>query len=234
MQAIKLNIVNPGSRADAAGLKQGDILISYNGAATGSESDLLEAIAHAKSGQEDIVIVFLRGTETFVAYTAPGPLGVIIGPEDIPDDLDLRTHGIVTKHSTTTADDLAVRSIAVTTAPSIEGRPVIRTIDVVSSEHVMGINIFGDFLSSLTDTFGGRSGTIQNAMRSARESAVHELRKMAQGLGANAIINIRINHQQFSGKNTSMVMLAAYGTAVVISEQPTPREPAQEPRHEES
>ena len=78
------------------------------------------------------------------------------------------------------------------------------------------MNIFKDFLSSLTDIFGGRSNTTQNILRDARRNCLFELRLEAVKMGANAVIGVDLDYSEFSGQGKSMLFLVASGTAVLI------------------
>jgi hypothetical protein len=65
----------PKSQAEAAGMKAGDILISYNGKATKSLTALRAAATDA--GEEDEVpVVVMRGGQEVTLYMRPGQMGV--------------------------------------------------------------------------------------------------------------------------------------------------------------
>ncbi len=109
--------------------------------------------------------------------------------------------------------------VILTTAPSISGYEIVETVDIITSECAMGINLFGDFFSSITDTFGGRDGVTQDALRKARKFCLKELRKEADLVGANAVIAVDLDYSEFSGKGKSMLFLVASGTAVVVEKR---------------
>lgn len=106
--------------------------------------------------------------------------------------------------------------IILTTAPTIEGYNIIETIEVISAECVFGLNVFKDFFVGLSDFFGGRNESTQNALRNARKTCLSELKKEALSIGANGVIAIDLDYSEFSGKNTSMLFLVASGTAVKL------------------
>ncbi len=106
--------------------------------------------------------------------------------------------------------------ITITTAPSIDGFRVIRTLEVITAECVFGMNIFRDFFAAVTDIFGGRSSATQRVLRDARRTCLAELKKEADELGANAVIAVKLDYSEFSGGGKSMLFLVASGTAVVI------------------
>ena len=115
--------------------------------------------------------------------------------------------------------------IVLTTAPSVEGRHVERTIDILTVEAVVGINIFRDMLASVRDVVGGRSGAMQNALRSARQQCLTELRREAAECGANAVIACSFNYSEVSGDGKSMLLFAVAGTAVWLAEDYSPGQP---------
>lgn len=103
----------------------------------------------------------------------------------------------------------------VTTTPSIEGQKIVEYKGIVSSEVIVGVNLVKDFIASITDIFGGRSGTYENELIRAREEALQELQNRAAMLGANAVVGIDIDYEVL-GANGSMLMVSVTGTAVVV------------------
>ncbi|ADQ03986.1 protein of unknown function DUF74 [Caldicellulosiruptor owensensis OL] len=103
----------------------------------------------------------------------------------------------------------------VTTTPSIEGKKIVEYKGIVSSEVIVGVNLVKDFFASITDIFGGRSGTYENELIRAREEALQELQNRAAILGANAVVGIDIDYEVL-GANGSMLMVSVTGTAVVV------------------
>ncbi|WPX09314.1 heavy metal-binding domain-containing protein [Anaerocellum danielii] len=103
----------------------------------------------------------------------------------------------------------------VTTTPSIEGKKIVDYKGIVSSEVIVGVNLVKDFIASITDIFGGRSGTYENELIRTREEALQELQNRAAMLGANAVVGIDIDYEVL-GANGSMLMVSVTGTAVVV------------------
>jgi len=101
------------------------------------------------------------------------------------------------------------------TTPQIEGHPVREYKGVVTGETIIGANVFKDFLAGLTDIFGGRSGSYEKVLIEAKDTAMQEMMKRAQAMGANAVVGIDIDYETI-GANASMLMVATSGTAVVI------------------
>lgn len=113
--------------------------------------------------------------------------------------------------------------ILLTTAPSVEGRRVERTIDILAVEAIVGVNVLRDMLASVRDIVGGRSGAMQNALRAARQQCLTELRREAVARGANAVIACAFNYSEVSGDGKSMLLFSVSGTAVWLAESPVSR-----------
>lgn len=102
-----------------------------------------------------------------------------------------------------------------TTTPTIEGRPISQYLGVVTGETIIGANVLKDFMASITDFFGGRSGSYENVLREAKDSAMKEMSQRAQAMGANAVVGIDLDYETV-GASGSMLMVTCSGTAVVI------------------
>ena len=101
----------------------------------------------------------------------------------------------------------------ISTTTSIEGRPVSQYLGVVTGEVIVGANIFKDLFAGVRDIVGGRSGSYESTLRSARDTAFGELEAEAARLGANAVIGVDIDYEVI-GKGGSMLMVTVSGTAV--------------------
>lgn len=102
-----------------------------------------------------------------------------------------------------------------TTTHSIEGKPVLQYLGVVSAESIIGANIFKDLFAGIRDIIGGRSETYERVIEEARTNAMNEMVKKAQALGGNAVIGIDLDFETV-GTSGSMLMVLATGTAVIV------------------
>ena len=101
------------------------------------------------------------------------------------------------------------------------GDLVIRRLDVIACECVLGVNVLRDFKSAFTNIIGGRSEGLQNSLKEAKQTVFDELKIEAHKLGANAVIGIDLDYQELNGKGGDMLMLVASGTAVILDEGQT-------------
>ncbi len=101
------------------------------------------------------------------------------------------------------------------TTSNIEGKKTVKYLGLVSGDAILGANIFRDFFASIRDIVGGRSASYEKELRKAKDIALEEMRDQAKQLGANAIIGIDIDYETI-GANSSMLMVSANGTAVVL------------------
>ncbi len=105
--------------------------------------------------------------------------------------------------------------MVITTTPTLEGHPIREYKGVVTGETIIGANVIKDFMASLTDFFGGRSGQYEKVLIEAKDTAMREMMQRAQQMGANAIVGIDIDYETV-GQSGSMLMVSTSGTAVVI------------------
>ena len=103
--------------------------------------------------------------------------------------------------------------MVITTTPSVEGKKISQYLGIVTGEAIMGANMFKDLFASITDILGGRSGAYEKELIQAKDIALGEMQERAQSLGANAIVGVDLDYEVL-GRNNSMLMVSASGTAV--------------------
>ena len=102
-----------------------------------------------------------------------------------------------------------------TTTPSVEGKRIVRYLGVVTGETIIGANVFRDFLAGVRDFFGGRSASYEAVLREAKDTALEEMARQAEALGANAVVGIDLDYETVGGSG-SMLMGTCSGTAVRV------------------
>ena len=103
----------------------------------------------------------------------------------------------------------------ITTTPSIEGKRIREYKGVVFGEVISGVDFIRDFAAGLSNFFGGRSGSYEEELLHARETALSEMEQRAAALGANAVVGVDIDYEVL-GSDNGMLMVTASGTAVVV------------------
>jgi len=110
-------------------------------------------------------------------------------------------------------------NILITTTNNIEGARIENYFELISTNIVVGTNFFSDLSASITDIFGGLSETYQNKLQKIYQIALNDLRIKAKELNANAIIGLKIDFDEISGKGKSMFMVSAIGTPIRLKYQ---------------
>lgn len=105
----------------------------------------------------------------------------------------------------------------VTTTNNVEGKKVVKYIGLVTGETIIGANFFKDIFAGIRDIVGGRSGSYEQVLREAKNTAVSEMQQYATAMGANAIIGVDLDYETV-GSGGSMLMVTASGTAVVLED----------------
>ena len=103
-----------------------------------------------------------------------------------------------------------------TTTPTIEGRTILEYRGVVFGEVIAGVNFIRDVAASIRNFVGGRSGSYEEELLTARTQALAELENRARALGADAVVGIDIDYEVL-GSNGNMLMVTASGTAVKLA-----------------
>ncbi len=100
-----------------------------------------------------------------------------------------------------------------TTSESVPGREVAETLGLVTANSVRARNIGRDILASLKNITGGEIGAYRQLLVESREEALEQLRAEAEGLGADAIVALRLSTAEVM---QGAAEILAYGTAVKL------------------
>ena len=99
------------------------------------------------------------------------------------------------------------------TTPTIEGKKIVAYHGIVFGEVIAGVDFVKDIVAGFSNFFGGRSGTYEEELLNARETALRELEERARLKGANAVVGIDVDYEVL-GADNGMLMVTASGTAV--------------------
>lgn len=108
------------------------------------------------------------------------------------------------------------KNILVSTTNTLEGYQIERYYGICSERVVVGAGLFSEFFAGLTDIFGGRSSVFEARLKELYEMAMDKLIASVSKVGANAIVGIKMDIDEISGKSTQMFMISVSGTAVLI------------------
>ena len=100
-----------------------------------------------------------------------------------------------------------------TTAFSLDGYRITRTLGVVRGIIVRSRSIVGNIGAGLQTLFGGNISLYTNLCERTRADAFELMLKHAQQLGANAVIGIRYDATEVMAGVTEVL---CYGTAVIV------------------
>jgi uncharacterized protein YbjQ (UPF0145 family) len=100
-----------------------------------------------------------------------------------------------------------------TTAFSLDGYRITKTLGVVRGIIVRSRSIVGNIGAGLQTLFGGNISLYTNLCERTRSDAFELMLKHAQQLGANAVIGIRYDATEVMAGVTEVL---CYGTAVIV------------------
>ena len=119
----------------------------------------------------------------------------------------------------------------ISTTDTIPGLTITEYKGLIFDRVVSGVGFATEFFASFTDVFGGRSGKMESQMDSLYGNLIDAMSRKASRLGADAIIGLRIDIDEISGKGTFMLMISGTGTAVITSAATSSGSDASAPTH---
>ena len=99
------------------------------------------------------------------------------------------------------------------TTPTIAGKEIYETLGIVRGSTVRARHIGRDIFAGLKNIVGGEISEYTSLLVQAREQAIMRMLDDAQGVGADAIVNVRFHTSQVMQGAAEML---AYGTAVKL------------------
>ena len=105
----------------------------------------------------------------------------------------------------------------VVTSDSIAGKRIARTLGMVRGNTVRARHLGKDILAGLKGFVGGEVHEYTKLLAESREHALDRMVEEAQALGANAVVEVYFATSQVA---QNMAEILAYGTAVVVEDEP--------------
>lgn len=217
--------IDVNSQAEKIGLHIHDVLYKCDEVMLNTTEDLISAVRATKSKNE---LVIIRNKD-LMTFQITGSLGISLVTYPIPDvsisgvgevmanfrdEIDAKS--VLQRQAQESILLERISGLLVTTTPQLEGFHVVKTLNIITAEYVGGVNIFRDYLAVFSDLIGGRSNTLQNELRKARETCIADLKIEADRIGANAVIGVDLDYSEISGGGKSMLFIVASGTAVIV------------------
>jgi uncharacterized protein YbjQ (UPF0145 family) len=101
----------------------------------------------------------------------------------------------------------------VTPSSAIVGQRVTRTLGLVRGNTIRARHLGKDIVAGLKNLVGGEIEEYTKMMAEAREQALGRMVAEAEGLGANAIVDVRFATSYLMGAASEILV---YGNAVVV------------------
>lgn len=105
--------------------------------------------------------------------------------------------------------------VKVTTTQGFDRVKIAKYLGPVTAHITIGMNVFKDLSSAITDFWGGRSKAYQNTLQEINNDAIVELRHKAWALGANCVLGLKVDTDEIAAQGKSMLMVTAVGTAAI-------------------
>jgi uncharacterized protein YbjQ (UPF0145 family) len=102
----------------------------------------------------------------------------------------------------------------ITTSNQLEGYKITRHLGVVRGITVRSRSLFGNIAGGLQTLFGGKISIYVELCEKTRDEAFQHMIETANGMGANAIINIRYDANEVMDGVTEVL---CYGSAVQVA-----------------
>jgi uncharacterized protein YbjQ (UPF0145 family) len=101
----------------------------------------------------------------------------------------------------------------VVTSSQIAGKKIAKTLGLVKGNTIRATHIGMDMIAVLKNILGGEISEYTKLMAEAREQSLDRMIAMAEGLGANAIVDVQFSTSYIMGNAAEILV---YGTAVKL------------------
>ncbi len=110
-------------------------------------------------------------------------------------------------------------SIPLVTSSQVHGKRIARNLGLVRGNTIRARHVGRDILAGIKSLMGGELRDYTKLMAEAREQAIDRMVEQAAGIGANAVVDVRLTTSVIMG---GAAELLAYGTAVIVEEDAGP------------
>jgi uncharacterized protein YbjQ (UPF0145 family) len=134
-----------------------------------------------------------------------------VSPQSVPTVEEVERAGSAL--AAALAADHRWRKVVLTTSHELAGARIVRHVAEVFGITVRTRNVFSNAVANARGVVGGEVGSYTKLMAAARLESLKRLRREADGMGANAVVSMRLTANQIQSEMTEFV---AHGAAVVI------------------
>ena len=110
-----------------------------------------------------------------------------------------------------------MQNVIITTGDKVPGYNTVTCCGPLIVPCVGAGNFVRDWLARFTDFFGGRSKSYEHVYERLITRGLDSMTQQAKSAGANAIVNLRLESADVSGK--SIIGMLIYGTAVKVEKK---------------
>ncbi len=104
----------------------------------------------------------------------------------------------------------------ITNVENVPGKRIVEHFGIVQGSTVRAKHIGRDFMASLKNLVGGELKGYTELLNEARQESLERMQEQAEGLGANAVVNVRFATSSVAQGASE---LFAYGTAVRLESE---------------
>lgn len=220
-------ILDLAGKGKQAGIKERDIIVAIDKKQFASVSDLIDYMSI--NVDQKIEIEIIRGAnstnpESILLEGSAGKLGLSLNPVDISryvDDIQ-RIREIRKEESQNIAEEIQqyidelkqqseASKVLVSTIDYIPECKIVETLGVVFGDAYLPVENFVEDLKSNSQGFISSQG----ALKAVRELSVINAQIEALRMGADAIVGLHIDHEDYD--SVRAVSVTATGTAVLLS-----------------
>ena len=101
----------------------------------------------------------------------------------------------------------------VVTSSQVSGKKIVKTLGLVKGNTIRATHLGMDMIAVLKNILGGEITEYTKLMAEAREQSLDRMIAMAEGLGANAIVDVQFSTSYIMGNAAEILV---YGTAVKL------------------
>ena len=102
----------------------------------------------------------------------------------------------------------------VLTTETVPGHEIVESVGIARGNTVEARNVGRDITQSLRNITGGELKAYSELLTKARDEALERMVEDAEGLGADAVVNVRFETSEVTNGGAEVI---AYGTAVRLA-----------------